>query len=91
MVVDGLPNVKCILRFINSKKGRPYRSSARCQGRHDLQAVSEDQAVGPIDVVLIELDGLVVLLLGVGEQPAVHVLAGGDFEDWPARRRAREY
>ena len=36
---------------------------------------------GVADIVPVELDGLVVFLLGIGEEAAVDVFAGGDFQD----------
>lgn len=51
------------------------------QRRHDLQTVAQDQPIGPVHVMLVELDGLVVLLLRVREQRAVHVLARRDLQD----------
>ena len=43
--------------------------------------VAKDQPAGPVHVVLVELDGLVVLLLRVGEQGAVDILARRQAED----------
>jgi len=46
-----------------------------------LQAVAENEAVGPIHLVAIELHRLVVVELWVGEKVARHVLSRRDFED----------
>ena len=49
--------------------------------RHDLQAVTQDHPVRPVDVVLIELDRLVVLLLGVAEERPLDILPCCHLED----------
>jgi hypothetical protein len=51
------------------------------EGGHDLERVAEDHAVGPVDVVLVEADGLAILLLRVGEHVALDVLASHSAED----------
>jgi len=43
--------------------------------------VPKDQPVGPVHIVLVELNGLVVLLLRVREQRPVDILAGGHPEN----------
>ena len=45
---------------------------------HHQQAVAQDEAVGPVHVALVELDCLVVLLLGVCPEIALDVLPRGD-------------
>ena len=40
--------------------------------------LTEDEAGRPRDIVLIELDGFAVGLLGVGEEGTLDILAGGD-------------
>ena len=45
------------------------------QTGHHRQAVAQNHAVAPIDVMLVELHGLRVALLRVGKQVAVHVFA----------------
>jgi hypothetical protein len=46
-----------------------------------LEAVAEDEAVGPVNVVTVELDFLLVRELGVSEQFALGVLAHGRTDD----------
>jgi hypothetical protein len=69
--------------------------SERCPGASQLcsdgvasrdgEAVAQDEAVGPLDVVLVELDGFAVLLLRVGEEGAGHLLPGRHAKDCMGR------
>ena len=47
------------------------------QRRHHQEAVAQDHPVRPVHLVLVELHCLAVVLLGVGEEVALDVLAGG--------------
>ena len=51
-----------------------------CEGAHYGKAVAEDEAVCPIYVVLVEIDGFAVILLWVGEEFALDVLAFCNFQ-----------
>ena len=54
---------------------------ALAQARHHLQGVTEDETVGPLDVVAVELDRLGPVFLRFGEEFALDVLAPGSAED----------
>ena len=45
------------------------------QGVHDQQAVTQDETIRPIDIVLIELDRLVVIQLRIGPQTSLDILS----------------
>jgi hypothetical protein len=51
------------------------------EARHDLERIPQNHAVGPIDVVLVELDSLPILLLWIGEQRTLDTFARRDFEN----------
>jgi hypothetical protein len=57
------------------------RASRSASDDMTCRLFAEDGAVGPIDIVPIELYGPVVFLLGVGEEAAIDVFTGGDFQD----------
>jgi len=59
----------------------PGQALAAGQACHHLEGVAEDHPVRPVHVVLVELDGLAIRELGVGEQVALDVLARGHAED----------
>ena len=48
---------------------------------HDLEGVTEDHAIRPVHVVLVELHGLGVIVLRIGKEIALDILAGEHAED----------
>ena len=46
-----------------------------CKGAHHGEAIAEDEAVRPIYVVLVKIDGFAVILLWIGEEFTLDVLA----------------
>ncbi len=52
-----------------------------CKGTHDGEAIAEDETVRPIYVVLIEIDCLAVILLRIGEEFTLDVLAFRNLQD----------
>lgn len=52
-----------------------------CKGAHDGEAVAEDGAVCPIYVVLVKVNCLAIVLLRIGEEFTLDVLAFCDLQD----------
>lgn len=54
---------------------------AATEGTHHLQAVAEDEAVGPIDIILVELAGLRGIQPGIREEVPLPMLPAGSGQD----------